>query len=75
MIKGQVLTGGRGKAGAVRAVSSKEEAESAAREILAISVKNFPVKQLLVTEMLEIQAEYYAAITIDREARSVVIAA
>ena len=73
MIKGQVLTGGRGKAGAVRAVSSKEEAESVAREILAISVKDFPVQQLLVTEMLEIQAEYYAAITIDREARSVVL--
>jgi succinyl-CoA synthetase beta subunit len=31
------------------------------------------VQQLLVTEMLEIQAEYYAAITIDREARSVVL--
>ena len=73
MIKGQVLTGGRGKAGAVRAVSSKEEAESVAREILAISVKDFPVKQLLITEMLEIQAEYYAAITVDREARSVVL--
>ncbi|MDT8303129.1 MAG: ADP-forming succinate--CoA ligase subunit beta [Sedimentisphaerales bacterium] len=73
MIKGQVLTGGRGKAGAVRAVSSKKEAESVARDILAISVKDFPVKQLLITEMLEIQAEYYAAITVDREAKSVVL--
>lgn len=73
MIKGQVLTGGRGKAGAVRAVSSKEEAESVAREILAISVKGLPVQQLLVTELVDIHAEYYAAITVDREAKSVVL--
>ena len=73
MIKGQVLTGGRGKAGAVRAVSSKEEAKSIAREILVISVKDFPVHQLLVTEMLDIRVEYYAAITIDRETKSVVL--
>ncbi len=73
MIKGQVLTGGRGKAGAVRAVSSKEEAESVAREILTMSVKGFPVQQLLVTELVDIHTEYYAAITVDREARSVVL--
>ncbi|MCP4256178.1 MAG: ADP-forming succinate--CoA ligase subunit beta [Planctomycetes bacterium] len=73
MIKGQVLTGGRGKAGAVRAVSSKEEAKSVAREILAVSVKDFSIQQLLITEMLDIQVEYYVAITIDREAKSVVL--
>ena len=42
MIKGQVLTGGRGKAGAIRAVSAQAEAESAAREILGMSVNEFP---------------------------------
>ncbi len=73
MIKGQMLTGGRGKAGAVRAVSSKEEAKSVAREILAVSVKDFSVQQLLITEMLDIQVEYYVALTIDREAKSVVL--
>lgn len=73
MIKGQVLTGGRGKAGAIRAVSSKDEAKSAASEILAISVKDYPVQKLLITELLDIQVEYYTAITIDREAKSVVL--
>jgi succinyl-CoA synthetase beta subunit len=73
VIKGQVLTGGRGKAGAVRAVSSKEEAKSVAHEVLSISVKGYPVQKLLVTEMLDIQVEYYTAITVDREAKSVVI--
>jgi succinyl-CoA synthetase beta subunit len=73
MIKAQVLTGGRGKAGAIRAVSSLEDAESAASEILAMSIKEFPVKQVLVAEMLDIRAEYYAGITVDREAKSVVL--
>ena len=73
MIKAQVLTGGRGKAGAIRAVSSEAEAESAAKEILAMSVKGFAVQQLLVTELLDIKAEYYAAITVDRATRTVVL--
>jgi succinyl-CoA synthetase beta subunit len=73
MIKAQVLTGGRGKAGAIRAVSSKEEAESATREILTMSIKDFPVKQVLVAERLDIRAEYYAGVTVDREAKSVVL--
>ena len=73
MIKGQVLTGGRGKAGAIRAVSSEVEAESVAKEILAMSVKGFDVQQVLVTERLDIKAEYYAAITVDRETKTVVL--
>ncbi|TKJ37747.1 MAG: succinate--CoA ligase subunit beta [Planctomycetes bacterium B3_Pla] len=73
VIKAQVLTGGRGKAGAIRVVSSQTEAESTAREILAMSVKGFEVQQVLVTECLDIRAEYYAAITVDRESRTTVL--
>jgi len=54
-------------------VSAQAEAESAAREILAMSVKGFEVQQVLVTERLEIRAEYYAAIMVDREARTSVL--
>lgn len=72
MVKGQVLTGGRGKAGAIRAVASEKEAETVANEILAMSVKGLPVKCVLVTEKVNITEEYYAGITIDREAKSVV---
>ena len=72
MVKGQVLTGGRGKAGAIRAVSSEQEAEAVADEILAMSVKGLPVKCVLVTEKVNITEEFYAGITIDREAKSVV---
>ncbi len=73
MVKGQVLTGGRGKAGAIRAVSSKDEARNATRDILGMSVKGFPVKCVLVTERIDIQGEYYLGITIDRTEKSVVL--
>ena len=73
MVKGQVLTGGRGKAGAIKAVSSKAEAESAAEHILAMSIKDYPVQKVLVTEQLDIHREYYLGITIDRENKEIVL--
>jgi succinyl-CoA synthetase beta subunit len=73
VVKAQVLTGGRGKAGAIRVVSSSREAEAAARDILPMSVRGFPVRQVLVTERLDIRAEYYAGVTVDREAKSIVL--
>ncbi len=72
VVKGQVLTGGRGKAGAIRVVSSEQQAQAAADEILEMTVKGLPVQGVLVTEKVAIQQEYYAGITIDREAKSVV---
>jgi succinyl-CoA synthetase beta subunit len=73
VIKGQVLTGGRGKAGAIRVVSLQAQAESAAKEILGMSVKGFTVEQVLVTERLDIRSEYYAAITVDRQAKAAIL--
>jgi succinyl-CoA synthetase beta subunit len=73
MIKGQVLTGGRGKAGAIKAVASKDEAESTAVQILAMSIKGYPVWKVLVTERIDIRQEYYLGITIDREKKEVVL--
>ena len=73
MVKGQVLTGGRGKAGAIKVVSSPAEAEAAAEKILGMSVKGFAVEQVLVTERLDIEAEYYAAITVDRQAKAAIL--
>ena len=73
VIKAQVLTGGRGKAGGIRVVSSKEQVESAAREILALTVKGFDVRKILVTEKLDIRLEYYIAVTVDRDSKSIVL--
>jgi succinyl-CoA synthetase beta subunit len=73
VVKGQVLTGGRGKAGAIRVVASKEDAESAAKEILGLTVKGLPVRRVLVTEKLDIRQEYYAGVAVDRDNKSVVL--
>jgi len=73
MIKAQGLTGGRGKAGAIGAAASQQEAHAWAERILGMSVKGYPVDRVLVTERVDIQAEYYAGITIDREAKAVVL--
>lgn len=73
MIKGQVLTGGRGKAGAIKLVSSAAEAQSAAEQILGMSVKGLPVQRVLVSQKIDIVAEYYAGVTIDREAQNLVL--
>ena len=73
VVKGQVLTGGRGKAGAIKVVSSQAEAEFAAEKILGMSVKGFDVERVLVTERLDIEAEYYAAITVDRQSKAAIL--
>jgi succinyl-CoA synthetase beta subunit len=70
VVKAQVRAGGRGKAGGVRVVGSPAEAEAAAEEILAMRIKGHAVAQVLVEEALGIQAEYYAAVTLDRGARA-----
>jgi succinyl-CoA synthetase beta subunit len=66
VIKAQVLTGGRGKAGGVKLAQSPDEAYDRAREILALTIKGFPVRKVLVTRAAEIAHELYLAIVLDR---------
>lgn len=73
VIKAQVLTGGRGKAGGVKLVNNTEDAYQEAGKILGMSIKGLPVKQVLVSEAVDIAAEYYVSFTIDRNTRSVVL--
>ena len=72
VIKAQVLTGGRGKAGGVKLVNNTEDAYQEAMNILGMSIKGLPVNQVLVSEAVDIVAEYYVSYTIDRNTRSVV---
>ncbi|RME82553.1 MAG: succinate--CoA ligase subunit beta [Caldilineae bacterium] len=65
MIKAQVLSGGRGKAGAVRRVSTAQEARGVAAELLGISVAGLPVRKLLVEAAVSIAQECYVAILTD----------
>ena len=65
VIKAQVLTGGRGLAGGVRAADSPEQAEEIARQILKTSVRGFPVNRVMVVEKAEVARELYLGVTID----------
>lgn len=66
VLKAQILSGGRGKAGGVKFAQSPQEAEKRAEELLAAKIKGFPVSKILVDEKLEIQQEFYLGITLDR---------
>ena len=65
VIKALITVGKRGKAGAVKFADSPEEAEKIAREILSMTVRNFPVDKLLVEEKLDIVQELYLSLTYD----------
>jgi len=63
-VKAQVWVGGRGKAGAVKLANTPEEAEKTSTAILGMELKGFPVRKVLVEEMLNIDKEYYLGIGI-----------
>jgi succinyl-CoA synthetase beta subunit len=75
VVKAQVLVGGRGKAGGVKLAKDPAEAREKAKEILALTIKELPVKEVLVAEAVDIRQEYYVGITIDRDRRQVVLIA
>ncbi|MFO8182914.1 MAG: ATP-grasp domain-containing protein, partial [Candidatus Aegiribacteria sp.] len=67
VVKAQVKTGGRGKAGGVKLADTPDEAREAAESILGMDIKGFPVERLLVEPAMPISSEYYVGITIDRK--------
>lgn len=73
VVKAQVLTGGRGKAGGVKLVHNEEEAFKQATAILNMEIKGLPVKKVLLSEAVDIQSEYYVSFTIDRNTRSIIL--
>ena len=72
VVKAQVLTGGRGKAGGVKLVRNNEEATQAAEKILGMDIKGFIVQKVLVAQGVSIANEIYAGLTIDRNTKSAV---
>jgi succinyl-CoA synthetase beta subunit len=66
VVKAQVLTGGRGKAGGIRLAGSPEEAEAQAREILGMDIRGHVVRKLWIERASEIAKEYYLSLTFDR---------
>jgi succinyl-CoA synthetase beta subunit len=70
VVKAQVKTGGRGKAGGVKLARDPEEAGQAASAILGMDIKGHRVRRVLVTEAIDIAAEYYVSILVDRARRT-----
>ncbi len=69
VVKAQVKTGGRGKAGGVKLAHSPEEAEARARDILGMDIKGHTVHRVLVAVGATIAEEYYFSVLLDRAER------
>jgi len=69
VVKAQVHTGGRGKAGGVKVTSSEAETLEKARDILGMNIKGCIVDRVLVTEAMDIAAEYYVSVIVDRQTK------
>ncbi|SYZ74003.1 Succinyl-CoA ligase (ADP-forming) subunit beta [Candidatus Zixiibacteriota bacterium] len=73
MLKAQVLTGSRGKAGGIRDADSPSEAKTIAAELFSLKIGGCPVEKILVEQRLEIRKELYLGMTIDPILNKVVI--
>ena len=70
VVKAQVKTGGRGKAGGIKLANNPDEAEQRASEILGMDIKGYKVRRVLVDQQAPgIKQEIYLAVLIDRAAR------
>lgn len=69
VVKAQVHTGGRGKAGGVKLASTIDEVETFAGDILGLDINGHIVKRLLIEKASDIDAEYYVSFTLDRSKR------
>jgi succinyl-CoA synthetase beta subunit len=66
VVKAQVLTGGRGKAGGIKLAETPEEAEARAGEILGLDIRGHIVRKLWIEKASDIAKEYYLSVTFDR---------
>lgn len=73
VIKAQVLTGGRGKAGGVKLANNEDEVRKKANEILGMNIKGNIVDRVMVVPAYPIKNECYLGMTIDRNKRCVVV--
>src|SRR6476646_11432348 len=68
VVKAQVLTGGRGKAGGVKLAGGPDEAEQQAKAILGLDINGHVVRKLWIESASELAKEYYISVTFDRGA-------
>jgi succinyl-CoA synthetase beta subunit len=70
VVKAQVKTGGRGKAGGVKIAKSPEEAEQKASEILGMDIKGHTVHRVMIAAGADIAEEFYFSLLLDRAGRN-----
>jgi succinyl-CoA synthetase beta subunit len=69
VVKAQVLTGGRGKAGGVKLAESPDDAQAKAHDILGLDINGHVVRKLWIESASDIAKEYYLSVTLDRGAK------
>ena len=70
VVKAQVKTGGRGKAGGVKLANGPDEAYAKASQILGMDIKGHTVHSVLIAQAVDIAAEYYLSFLLDRANRT-----
>ena len=70
MVKSQVKTGGRGKAGGVKFAATPADAREKAEAILGLDIKGHVTRQVLITTASDIAEEYYVSYLLDRSNRT-----
>jgi succinyl-CoA synthetase beta subunit len=70
VVKAQVKTGGRGKAGGVKLAEDPESARARAQDILGLDIKGHITHRVLVAQASEIAEEYYFSYLLDRANRT-----
>ncbi len=75
MVKCQVLTGGRGKAGGIKFCETIDDVRKNAQAILGMDIKGHTVHKVLITPAVDIESEYYVGMLIDRNTKRVLLMA
>ena len=70
VVKAQVKTGGRGKAGGVKVAKTPAEAKEAAEKILGLDIKGHVVKRVMIAQGASIDKEFYFSVLLDRSNRT-----
>lgn len=70
VVKAQVKTGGRGKAGGVKVAHSAQEAREKAEQILGLDIKGHIVKRVMIAQGAQIDQEFYFSVLLDRSNRT-----
>ncbi|MDD3356803.1 MAG: acetate--CoA ligase family protein, partial [Dysgonamonadaceae bacterium] len=73
VVKAQVHTGGRGKAGGVKLAKDTVEMRNHTANILGMNIKGFTVDRILLAKAEDIESEYYVSFVIDRNSKSTLL--